>query len=82
MQFLPIRHDGAPAGWASGSAYSPNLRRMISLARVRRDLAEPGTEVSVRWGGFSSEPSAEIRATVTALPFIEQKRRDDLSARD
>ncbi len=80
MQFLRILRDGEPVGWASGATYSPNLRRMISLARIRKDLVEPGTEVRVVWGGFSGEPAQEIRATVTALPFIRQVRREDLTA--
>jgi vanillate/3-O-methylgallate O-demethylase len=76
--FLKVLQGGDQVGWASGIAYSPNLRRMISLARLRRDL-EPGAEVRVVWGGFSSEPSCEIRAAVAALPLIEQQRRADLA---
>jgi glycine cleavage system aminomethyltransferase T len=60
-------------GWASGYAYSPTLRRMISLARLDRRIA-PGEEVQVQWGGFSDEPLARIRAKVTDLPFIERQR--------
>ena len=44
VSFLKI----AEGGWASGYAYSPTLRRMISLARVDRDIAD-GTQVRVRW---------------------------------
>jgi glycine cleavage system aminomethyltransferase T len=80
MQFLGILKDGERVGWASGVAYSPNIRRVISLGRIRKDLAEPGTEVSVVWGGFSTEPSCEIRARVATLPFIQQHRRKDLAA--
>lgn len=76
--FLKVLQGGEQVGWASGWAYSPTLRRMISLARVRKDLA-PGTELRVVWGGFSSEPSCEIRATLAALPLIEQKRRAELA---
>jgi glycine cleavage system aminomethyltransferase T len=80
MAFLKVLKDGEQVGWASGWAYSPNLRRMISLARIRQDLLEPGSEVAVVWGGFSSEPSCEIRARVATLPFIRQKRREDPGA--
>jgi glycine cleavage system T protein (aminomethyltransferase) len=76
MQFLKVLKDGGQVGWASGSAYSANLGRMISLARLARDLAA-GDEVSVLWGGFTSEPAHEIRAEVSELPFIRQRRRDD-----
>jgi glycine cleavage system aminomethyltransferase T len=65
-------------GWASGYAYSPTLRRMISLARLDRGI-QPGDKVQVRWGGFSDEPVAQIRATVRALPFIAQQRTKALS---
>ncbi len=78
MQFLKVLKDEDLIGWATGFAYSPNVRRMISLGRVRKDLAAPGTELSVLWGGFSDEPTVKIRARVHQLPFIKQHRKDDL----
>jgi len=60
-------------GWASGYASSPTLRRMISLARLDRNLL-PGTKVQVQWGGFSDEPKINIRAKVVELPFLARKR--------
>jgi hypothetical protein len=51
---------------------------MISLARLDRAIA-PGSIVQVRWGGFSDEPVARIRATVRALPFIAQQRAKPLA---
>ena len=65
-------------GWASGYAYSPTLRRMISLARLDRAL-QPGDKVQVLWGGFSDEPVARIGAKVVALPFIKQERTKNLA---
>ena len=65
-------------GWASGYAYSPTLRRMISLARLDRAL-QPGDKVQVLWGGFSDEPVARIEAKVIALPFIKQERTKNLA---
>jgi vanillate/3-O-methylgallate O-demethylase len=58
-------------GWASGYAYSPTLRRMISLARVDRGIPT-GTKVQVAWGGIN------IGATVVDLPFIARKREKAL----
>jgi aminomethyltransferase len=78
ISFLRIWKSNQPAGWASGYAYSPTLRRMISLARLDRGI-EPGQEVEVQWGGFSDEPTARIRAKVTTLPFITQRRTKNLS---
>ena len=71
--FLKINFNNQAAGWASGYAYSPTLRRMISLARLDRAVV-PGTEVSVQWGGFSDEPLCPIRARVVELPFIKRER--------
>ena len=65
-------------GWASGYAYSPTLRRMISLARLEPRL-RPGDKVQVRWGGFSDEPACTIRATVAELPFLARNRELALS---
>lgn len=65
-------------GWASGYAYSPTLRRMISLARLDPRV-QPGDKVQIVWGGFSDEPARPIRATVRALPFIAQQRTRNLS---
>ena len=78
MQFLKVLADRKELGWASGTAYSPTLRRMISLARLDRAL-EPGAEVEVLWGGFSDEPTTRIRATVCVLPFIAQHRAKQLA---
>ncbi|MFQ5875078.1 MAG: glycine cleavage T C-terminal barrel domain-containing protein [Dehalococcoidia bacterium] len=77
--YLKVLKDGEHVGWATSYTYSPNIRRMISFGRVRKDLVEPGTEVAVLWGGFSTEPQCKIRARVAKLPFIEQKRTMDLS---
>jgi aminomethyltransferase len=39
--------DGKQVGFATSSMYSPMLQRHIALARVRPDLASPGTELRV-----------------------------------
>jgi vanillate/3-O-methylgallate O-demethylase len=80
MFYCKLLQGNEHVGWASGVTYSPNIRRMISLARIRKDLAIPGTELSVVWGGFSDEPTKRIRVRVHELPFIRQHRRDDLTA--
>lgn len=81
MFYLKVMLGDEHVGWASGVAYSPNIRRMISLGRIRKDLAVPGTELSVLWGGFFDEPTKAIRSRVHELPFIRQHRKDDLAAR-
>lgn len=76
--FMKVTHGKEQVGWASGYAYSPTLRRMISLARLDRGI-QTGDKVQVRWGGFSDEPACTIRATARALPFIAQQRTKALS---
>ena len=78
VQFLKVLADRKELGWASAFAYSPTLRRMISLARLDRRI-EPDTEVEVLWGGFSDEPTCRIRAKVVTLPFIRQERTKKLA---
>src|SRR2546425_209008 len=77
-QFRVLFLKVVEGGWASGYAYSPTLRRMISLARLDRAL-QPGDKVQVLWGGFSDEPVARIGAKVVALPFIKQERSKNLA---
>ena len=79
MLYLKILKDGEHVGWATSPTYSPNIRRMISLGRLSKDLVEPETEVAVLWGSFSTEPQCKIRARVVKLPFIKHKRTMDLS---
>ena len=51
-------------GFVGTAVWSPALERPIALAFVPRDIAEPGTEVTIRPG------EGEIIATITDLPFV------------
>ncbi|MGH7344527.1 MAG: aminomethyltransferase family protein [Candidatus Rokuibacteriota bacterium] len=53
----------ASVGKVTSAAWSFGLSRPIGLAFVRRQHAEPGTRVSVRFAGTT------VAATVSALPF-------------
>jgi vanillate/3-O-methylgallate O-demethylase len=75
--YLKVVQGSGQAGWATGYAYSPTLRRMISLARLDRAIA-PAGEVEVLWGGLAGEPTARIRARVVDLPFIKRQREKAL----
>lgn len=77
LSYQKVTNNGQLAGWATGATYSPNLRRMISMARIDKNVAAPGNDLSVRWGGFSDEPACEIRAQIVDLPFIKQRRKDE-----
>lgn len=80
IEYLPVHRDGRQVGWATSATYSPTLRRMILLTRLDRALASPGAEVTVTWGGFSTEPTQAIRATTHILPFVPDRRLTDLQA--
>lgn len=78
FEFDEIRADGQRVGCSTSRTYSPTLRKMISLGVVAKELTEPGTEVTVLWGPPGSAQK-EMRCTVRALPFKEDKRRTDVS---
>lgn len=59
--------EGGEIGWASSFLYSPVLQRHIALARVRPDLASPGSRVSLEVTVDHSNRA--VAAQVTSLPF-------------
>lgn len=69
----PISHQGHHIGHASSVCWSPMLRKMIGLAQIKTDLAQPGTPLSMQWHA-ENEPG-DIGVTVVDLPFIDDKRR-------
>lgn len=80
VTFIRIVQNDKHVGWASGFTYSPTLRRMVSLARIDRELATPGTELVVKWGEtFADEKVMNIRATVHSTPFIVRQRERKLT---
>jgi folate-binding protein YgfZ len=54
---------GAEIGRVTSGAWSPGRGRPVALAFVRRQHAEPGTAVTVRWDGGAAA------AVVTSLPM-------------
>jgi syringate O-demethylase len=71
-------------GVSTWIGYSSNERRMLTLAVLDEEYAEPGTEVTLVWGeegGGSSKPTverhaqAEIRAIVSPVPYAAVARK-------
>jgi folate-binding protein YgfZ len=62
-QGADVAVDDASIGKVTSAGWSYGLSRPIALAFVRRQHAEPGTRVSVRFAGTT------VAATVSALPF-------------
>jgi glycine cleavage system aminomethyltransferase T len=71
--FDQVLSGGEAIGISSGRTYSPHLRDTISLCVLSRELAVPGTEVSVLWGNPGT-PQREIRATVARSPLKERRQ--------
>nr|WP_274637743.1 aminomethyl transferase family protein [Microbacterium bovistercoris] len=84
FHFDRVEVDGRLVGLSTWTGYSANERRMLSLAVVEPEFAEPGTEVEVVWGEdpVSSKAQVEehvqvkIRATVQPAPLTVEARTD------
>lgn len=75
--------DGAHVGLSTYPVYSANERAWISLAMVRGDLAEQGTDLTILWGekdGGTGKPHVEehvqmdVRAQVHPWPIHAASR--------
>jgi syringate O-demethylase len=75
--------DGEAIGTSTWIGYSANEAKMLTLAVVDTDYAEPGTEVTLVWGeedGGSAKPTVEphvqteIRAVISPVPYVEAVR--------
>ncbi len=82
--FDAVTVDGETIGLSTWIGYSANEGKMLTLAIVEPEHAEPGTEVTLVWGepgGGSAKPTVEphvqteIRATVSPVPYVEVVRR-------
>lgn len=72
------------AGLSTWIGYSSSERRMLTLAVLDEEFAEPGTGVTLVWGeedGGSRKPTVErhaqqeIRATVSPVPYSKVARK-------
>ena len=62
-----VAPDGTAAGIVTSGGFSPTLNAPISMGYVRRDLAQPGTQVHLLVRG------KPLPATVVALPFVPHR---------
>jgi len=58
------RADGGEAGTITSGTYSPTLERIIAMAYVAPDMAEPGTQVRIETGGGAT------LAEIVSFPFV------------
>ena len=78
-----ISSGGKTAGVSTWIGYSANEGKMLTLAVLQPEFAEPGTNVTLIWGepgGGTSKPTvephvqSEIRAIVSPSPYTEVVR--------
>ncbi len=83
LPYDKVMSDGKLAGISTWCGYSSNEGKMLTLAILKEEYAEPGTEVTFVWGeadGGSSKPTVEthvqtkIRAIVSPVPYSEVAR--------
>jgi glycine cleavage system aminomethyltransferase T len=83
--FDRVTVDGQTVGVSTWVGYSANEGKMLTLAVLDAEHAEPGTEVTFVWGeegGGTTKPTVEphvqteIRAVVSPVPYVETVRRD------
>jgi syringate O-demethylase len=83
--FDKVTVNGGTVGVSTWIGYSANEGRMLTLAVLDAQHAEPGTEVTLVWGeedGGSGKPTVErhvqtrIRAVVAPVPIVASVRRD------
>jgi glycine cleavage system aminomethyltransferase T len=83
-QYDRVTVDGETVGVSTWIGYSANEGKMLTLAVVDAEYAEPGTEVTFVWGeedGGTAKPTVEphrqveISAVVSPVPYVEAVRR-------
>ena len=81
--FDRVMSNGDIVGVSTWIGYTFNEAKMLSLAVVDADYAEPGTEVTLVWGeenGGTAKPTVEphvqreLRAVVSPVPYVEAVR--------
>jgi syringate O-demethylase len=83
-QYDRVTVDGETVGVSTWIGYSSNEGKMLTLAVLDAEHAEPGTEVTFVWGeedGGTRKPTVEphvqteLRAVVSPVPYVEAVRR-------
>jgi syringate O-demethylase len=85
LPYDKVLKDGRMIGVSTWCGYSSNEGKMLTLAMLDPQFAEPGTEVTFVWGeedGGTSKPTVErheqtnIRAIVHPVPYVEVARKE------
>jgi len=85
LPYDKVVKNGKPIGVSTWCGYSSNEGKMLTLAILNTEHAEPGNEVTFVWGeegGGTSKPTVErhlqteIRAIVSPVPYAEVARQE------
>jgi glycine cleavage system aminomethyltransferase T len=85
-----VTADGETVGVSTWIGYSANEGKMLTLAVLDAEHAEPGNEVTLVWGeedGGTAKPTVEphvqteLRAIVSPVPYVETVRKSYRPAR-
>src|SRR5262245_48351730 len=85
LPYDKVLKDGKTIGISTWCGYSFNEGKMLTLAMLEPQYAEPGTEVTFVWGeegGGTSKPTVErhvqtnIRAIVSPVPYVAVARQE------
>ncbi len=83
--FDKVTVDGETIGVSTWISYTANEGKLLTLAVLDSEYAEPGTEVTFVWGeenGGTTKPTVErhvqteIRATVSPAPYVAAVQKD------
>ena len=70
---VPVYHGGAQTGRATSTTWSPTLKKLIALATVQREHAQPGTRLEIE---ITVEAVRHrVGASVVKTPFFNPKRK-------
>jgi aminomethyltransferase len=70
---VPVFNNGAQIGKATSTTWSPVLKKMIALATVSRDFAEPGSRIDIE---ITVEAVRHrVGAKTTKTPFYSPKQK-------
>ncbi|MCI2059226.1 MAG: hypothetical protein LKJ80_08480 [Oscillibacter sp.] len=73
-----LNDKGEIIGWSSGREYSLYSRDMFSLATLKIEYCQEGTQLYVLWGD-AKERQKKIRCTVGAFPHLQMPQNKDFS---
>jgi len=70
---VPVYKAGGQVGKATSTTWSPLLKKMIALASIQREHAEPGAQLQMEL--TVEAVRHKVTATVTKLPFFSPPRK-------